>query len=142
VGYRWFDRQGIEPLFPFGFGLSYTKFDYSDLKVAKAKSGGLDVNIRLRNSGKVSGDETPQLYLSAPADQPAGVQFPLRKLIAFDRISLKPGQSKTVQFHVPLRQLQYWSAARHEWVTPSGKRTVSIGASSRDLRLAAMTGEK
>ena len=121
VGYRWFDRQGVEPLFPFGHGLSYTTFDYSDLKVVAASDGGLDLSVRIRNTGHADGDEAPQVYLSAPTDRPSAVQFPVRKLVAFDRVTLKAGQANTVRFHVPLRQLQYWSSARHQWVTASGE---------------------
>ena len=129
VGYRWFDMQGVQPLFPFGHGLSYTSFDYSALKVALAGDGGIDVSARIRNTGHADGDEVPQVFLSGPAD------FPVRKLVAFDRVVLRAGQARTVRFHVPLRQLQSWSTKRHEWVRVAGKRTLSIGASSRDLRL-------
>jgi beta-glucosidase len=135
VGYRWFDKQNIAPLFAFGHGLSYTKFDYSNLKVAKASDGGLDVTVIVKNSGGVDSDEVPQVYLGAPSEIPAGVQFPVRALVAFDRIHLASGESKPVQLHVAPRQLQYWSTAQSKWITASGKRTVSVGASSRDLRL-------
>ncbi len=135
VGYRWFDQQGVEPLFPFGHGLSYTTFEYSALRVSPASDGGLDLSIHVRNGGHADGDDAPQVYLGAPTDRPSGVQFPVRKLVAFDRVALAAGRTKTVQFHVPLRQLQFWSAARHQWVTATGRRTVSVGASSRDLRL-------
>jgi beta-glucosidase len=139
VGYRWFDRQGIKPLFPFGHGLSYTTFNYSDLRVASASDGGLDLAFKIRNAGRVSGDETPQVYLSAPSECPYGIQLPVKKLVAFDRVSLKLGELKTIHLHVPLRQLQYWSVDRHQWVTAAGHRKVSVGASSRDLRLEAIT---
>jgi beta-glucosidase len=66
VGYRWFDAQKIEPLYPFGFGLSYTTFEYSGLKVTNARDGGLDVSFRLRNCGAIAGDEVPQVYMDAP----------------------------------------------------------------------------
>jgi len=135
VGYRWFDKEGIEPLFAFGHGLSYTKFVYSELNVAKNPDGGLDVKVHIKNTGSADSDEVPQVYLGAPAEIPAGVQFPVRALAAFDRVHIAAGESKTVTLHVPLRQLQYWSTAKHAWVTASGKRKVSVGASSRDLRL-------
>jgi beta-glucosidase len=139
VGYRWFDRQGAEPLFPFGHGLSYTRFDYSGLKVAAANDGGLDLSVRIRNAGRADGDEIPQVYLGPPTAPPPGARFPVRKLVAFARVALGAGQTKTIRFHVPLRQLQYWSVADRPWSTPPGPRTVSIGASSRDLRLEGMT---
>ena len=135
VGYRWFDKEGIEPLFAFGHGLSYTKFEYSDLKVMKESDGGLEVKVRIQNTGGVDSDEVPQVYLGAPATIPNGVHFPVRALVAFDRVHLAAGEGRTVTLHVPQRQLQYWSTAQHQWVAATGVRKVSVGASSRDLRL-------
>jgi len=136
VGYRWFDHENLEPLFAFGHGLSYTTFAYSALKIHRAVDGGVDVRVRIKNTGKSDGDEVPQVYLGAPSEPPAGVQFPVRSLVAFDRIHLSARQTRTVVLHVDLRQLQYWSVADSEWVTAGGKRTISVGASSRDLRLS------
>ncbi len=135
VGYRWFDLHGVAPLFPFGHGLGYTKFTYYDMKIEKTRDGGVDVSARIRNSGRTDGDEVPQVYLGKPAGHDQAVQVAVRKLVAFDRIFLKAGQKKTVQFHVPLRQLQSWSTSRHQWFKVEGTRILSIGASSRDLRL-------
>jgi beta-glucosidase len=135
VGYRWFDKEKIEPLFPFGFGLSYTTFAYSGLKVEKAADGGLDVTVTIKNTGGVDSDEVPQVYLGAPSSILEGVQFPVRALAAFDRIHLAAGEAKTVTLHVAPRQLQYWSPKDGKWVAASGKRMVSVGASSRDLRV-------
>ena len=135
VGYRWFDKEGIAPLFAFGHGLSYTTFAYSGLKVAKAVDGGLDVSVDLKNTGGVDSDEVPQVYLGAPSEIPDGVHFPVRALVAFDRVHLAAGEGKTVTLHVAPRQLQYWSTKEGKWVTASGKRTLSVGASSRDLRV-------
>jgi len=135
VGYRWFDKQNIEPLFPFGHGLSYTTFAYSGLGVLKDSDGGLEVDLNIRNTGIMASDEVPQVYLGAPSEIPDGVQFPVRALVAFDRIHLAAGESRTLALHVAQRQLQYWSTKEGKWVTPSGQRTVSVGRSSRDLRL-------
>jgi beta-glucosidase len=135
VGYRWFDKAGNAPLFAFGHGLSYTTFAYSGLKVEKASDGGLDVSVDLKNTGSLDSDEVPQVYLGAPSEIPAGVQFPVRALAAFDRIHLAVGEAKTVTLHAAPRQLQYWSTKEGKWITATGKRTVSVGASSRDLRL-------
>jgi beta-glucosidase len=134
VGYRWFDKEKIDPLFAFGYGLSYTTFEYSGLKVEKASDGGLDVSVNIKNTGSADSDEVPQVYLGAPSEIPAGVQFPVRALATFDRIHLAAGEVKTVNLHVQPRQLQYWSTKENKWVTASGKRTVSVGASSHDLR--------
>jgi len=135
IGYRWFDKENVAPLFAFGHGLSYTTFEYSGLKVIKSADCGLDVKISIKNAGGVASDEVPQVYLGAPSEIPAGVQFPVRTLVAFDRIHLSMGESKIVTLHVAPRQLQYWSTKDGKWVTATGKRTISVGASSRDLRL-------
>lgn len=135
IGYRWFDEQHIQPLFPFGYGLSYTKFKYSNLQATSASDGGLTVSFSIENVGKVYGDEVPQVYLGAPQDPPAGAQFAVRALAGFDRIGIEPGESKQVTIHVPLRQLQYWSTASNSWQTATGNRVVYVGASSRDMRL-------
>jgi beta-glucosidase len=135
VGYRWFDKENIEPLFAFGHGLSYTTFDYSALKVDKSSDGGLDVKVNIKNTGSVASDEVPQVYLGAPGEIPDGAQFPVRALVAFDRIHLAAGESKSVTLHVAPRQLQYWSTKEQKWATAAGKRTVSVGSSSRNLRL-------
>ncbi|HEY1579481.1 MAG TPA: glycoside hydrolase family 3 C-terminal domain-containing protein [Terracidiphilus sp.] len=135
VGYRWFDKENIQPLFAFGHGLSYTTFEYSGLDLAKASDGGLDVKVNIKNTGSVASDEIPQVYLGAPGEIPDGVQFPVRALVAFDRIHLAPGESKSITLYVAPRQLQYWSAKEQKWMKSADKRTVSVGASSRDLRL-------
>jgi beta-glucosidase len=135
VGYRWFEKQHIQPLFPFGHGLSYTTFAYSGLKTAKAVDGGLDVTVEIKNTGPMASDEVPQVYLGAPSQIPAGVQFPVRALAAFDRVHLSAAETRTVTLHVPLRQLQYWSAKEQKWMMPAGKRMLSVGPSSASLPL-------
>ena len=135
VGYRWFDKERITPLFPFGFGLSYTTFEYSGLLVTKASDGGLDVAVTIKNTGGMDSDEVPQVYLGAPGEIPEGVQFPVRALVAFDRVHLSRGEARKVTLHVAPRQLQYWSTRKEKWETATGRRTVSVGSSSRDLRL-------
>ena len=137
VGYRWFDQQKTEPLFPFGHGLSYTQFGYSDLALKPASDGGLDVSVQLKNLGAVAGDEVPQVYLGAPENAPAGAQFAIHALVGFDRVYLQPNETKTITLHLPVRRLQYWSTKEGKWVTVAGPRTVYVGASSRDLRLHA-----
>jgi beta-glucosidase len=140
VGYRWFDQQKIEPLFPFGYGLSYTKFEYSDLHVERATDGGLTAGIRIANTGKSDGDEVPQFYLGAPTDGQYDVVFAPRSLVAFDRVHLKAGESRTVSLHIAARQFQYWSTRDKRWTTASAMRRLSVGASSRDLRQEQMVG--
>ena len=111
IGYRWFDKQDLKPAFPFGYGLSYTSFQYSGLRATPAKDGGVDVSFTIRNTGKAAGDEVPQVYLGAPKNPPAGVQFAVRALAQFDRVGIPAGQSKNVALHVEPRRLQYWSTA-------------------------------
>jgi beta-glucosidase len=138
-GYRYFDKEGITPLYPFGWGLSYSSFGYSGLHVTRASDGGLDVTVGVTNTGQDEGSTVPQVYLGAPDQQPAGIQFATRQLSAFDRVTLRPGQSTEVQMHVPLRQLQYWSAGQQQWLTAAGARTVYVGDadSPSSLRLQA-----
>lgn len=135
VGYRWFDKENTEPLFAFGHGLSYTTFIYSGLQVQSAADGGLDIGVTIKNVGARDSDEVPQAYLGAPQEAPAGVQFPVRALAAFDRVHIRAGESKTIKLHVVPRQLQYWSTPEKKWVVARGERVISVGASSRDLRV-------
>ena len=126
-GYRYFDKEGITPLFPFGWGLSYTAFGYSGLRITRTTDGGLNVSVRVTNTGQVQGSTVPQVYLGAPDVQPAGIQFAVRQLSAFSRVTLQPGQSQQVSMHVPLRQLQYWSSGTQQWLTATGSRAVYAG---------------
>jgi beta-glucosidase len=137
MGYRWFDKQNLTPLFPFGYGLSYTTFVYSKPKIARVADGGLDVSFSVRNTGKMGGDEVAQVYLGPPDQPPAGAQFAVKALAAFDRVRVETGQSISVTLHLPLRRLQYWSASESKWLTSAGFRPVYVAASSRDVRLQA-----
>ena len=138
VGYRWFDAQKVDPLFPFGFGLSYTTFEYSGMKVEEANDGGLDVSVRLRNSGGVAGDEVPQIYLDAPGNSDSDEQFAPHALVAFDRVHLNASESRAFTLHVPSRSLEYWSTKAGKWIRAEGPRKLHVGTSSRDYRLEAI----
>jgi beta-glucosidase len=135
VGYRWFDQQQIDPLFPFGFGLSYTRFAYSNLRVEAAVDGGAEVHFKVQNAGYVAGDEVAQVYVSAPKNPPAEAQFAVRALAGFERIRLQPGEARELNVHIDPRKFMYWSTANGKWQTANGERTFFVGASSRDLRL-------
>jgi beta-glucosidase len=137
VGYRWFDAQKIAPLFPFGYGMSYTTFAYSGMKAVADADGGATVTVKVKNTGKVAGDEVPQVYLDAPATTVAGAQFAPRTLAAFDRVTLAAGEEKTVTMKLMPRAFEYWATAQDKWRKPAGERKVWVGASSRDLRLSA-----
>src|SRR6185312_3291222 len=139
IGYRWYDYRHLKPLYPFGYGISYTRFSYSALKVARAADGSLNVSFDLRNSGQKAGDEVPQVYLDAPQRQASGAQFAIHALAAFDRVHLNAGQSRRIAMHVPRRSLEYWSTSARRWVLADGPREVRVGASSRDFRLGTTT---
>ena len=127
TGYRFFDKEGITPQFPFGYGLSYTRFAFSNLGVRSAGDGGVDVSFSVKNTGSVAGADAAQVYVGPPADSPAGIQFAVRSLAQFDRVSLDPGQSQTVTLHLPPRELSYWSETAQQWVLDSGGRTIWVG---------------
>jgi beta-glucosidase len=135
VGYRWYDQQAVEPLFPFGHGLSYTRFEYSDLSVRPA-GDGFDVSFEVRNAGRSKGAEVPQVYLGPPSGGlPKGHAVAPQTLAGFARIELAPGEARRVSVHVGARELSYWSKDDRAWVVATGSRPISVGASSRDIRL-------
>ena len=135
VGYRHYDRANIEPLFPFGHGLSYTKFEYSDLKVTPDKIGPgrrVQVSLTVHNSGARAGAEVVQLYLhqaKSSADRPP------QELKGFRRVMLTAGQSQAVTFTVGPQAMSFYSVAKHAWVAEPSGFDVLVGASSRDIRL-------
>ncbi len=135
IGYRWFDQQKITPLFPFGYGLSYTRFNYSALRVRRTVAGGLRVRFVVRNVGHYPGTAVPQVYLGAAPAQPGAPQFAVRALAAFTRVPLAPGASRAVALRVPLRQLQYWSTQGDDWRLARGRRSVYVASSSRSVEL-------
>lgn len=124
VGYRYFDKAGVPVRFPFGYGLSYTTFAYSDLRVE-----GRTVTVRITNTGSVTGSEVVQLYVAAPQD---GLHRPKKELKGFAKIILAPGESQTVSFTLDDRSFAVWTDG---WKVPSGTYTIQIGASCEDIRL-------
>ena len=140
VGYRWFDQQQIEPLYSFGYGLSYTSFAYSELHVTPVADGGADVEFHVKNTGRRNGDDVPQVYLDAPTPQ-GNAQFAVRTLAGFDRVAVAPGAETTVRVHIPKRCFEFWSAAKNQWVRATGPRTIEVGSSSRSLTLHATLAE-
>jgi beta-glucosidase len=136
VGYRWYDHKNIAPLFPFGFGLSYTSFRYAGLQLAPADDGGLDASVLVKNTGQRDGDEVVQVYLGAPRPAPAGAAFAERALVSFDRIALAAGEERRVQLHIAPDRLRYWSEREQSWIDARDGRTVWVGSSSRDLPLS------
>ena len=131
VGYRWYDAKDQEPLFPFGFGLSYTTFHYSDLQVEQKGREQVTVKVRVANSGRREGAEVVQLYLGSPA----AAGEPPKQLKGFEKILLKPGESKVVTLQLDKNNLAAWDSESHGWRVYPGTYSVMVGGSSRDIRL-------
>jgi len=137
VGYRYFDTKKVEPQFPFGFGLSYTTFTYSNLKINPGSigpEGSAEVSVEVRNTGSRRGAEVVQLYVHAGNSR---IDRPNHELKGFRRVELKPGEARTVQFKLNRSAFSYWDSGSHEWMTDPGEFEIEVGASSRDIRLRA-----
>ncbi|MEU6140917.1 glycoside hydrolase family 3 N-terminal domain-containing protein [Streptomyces sp. NPDC047081] len=132
AGYRWYDAEGVRPLFPFGHGLSYTSFSYDDLRAHRSRRG-LVVSFSVRNTGRRDGIAVPQVYVGRSPD--LRLDQAVRVLGGFRRISLRAAERRRVEVEVSARTLSSWDPKRHDWVLGTGRRTVWAGASSRDLRL-------
>jgi beta-glucosidase len=134
VGYRYYDKKDVAPLFPFGHGLSYTKFKYENLRLS-AKSvrpnGKLKVKVDVTNTGKVTGKEVVQLYVR---DVKSTFARPEKELKAFAKIELKPKQTKTVTFTLDREAFWYFDSVKNAWSTESGEFEILVGATSRDIR--------
>lgn len=139
VGYRWFDKKNITPIFPFGHGLSYTTFEYSDLSVSLEKSGsdvvGITATFTVANTGSVDGATVPMLFLGFPAVSELG-DYPIRGLKDFEKVNLKAGESKSVTLTVDQHGLSYYNTSKKAFVVPTGgEYTVYVGMSAGDLPL-------
>jgi beta-glucosidase len=136
VGYRYYDKKAIEPLFPFGFGLSYTTFAYSKAKAPKKVKAGqpLEVSVSVTNTGKLAGKEVIQVYV---ADRNASLPRPPKELKGFAKIELQPGGSQVVTFTLDQRALSFYDPSKKQWVAEPGEFEVLFGASSRDIRATA-----
>jgi len=135
VGYRWYDVRNLEPQFPFGHGLSYTTFDFSDLKLSspeKKPGSPVTVSATVKNSGKCEGTEVVEVYVS---EQNPSVPRPLKELKGFQRVTLKPGESKTVSIPLNDDAFSFYDVKTHFWTFNPGKFEIQVGASSRDIRL-------
>jgi beta-glucosidase len=135
VGYRWYDAKQIQPLFPFGHGLSYTTFAYKDLKIsAPTPDHHVTVEFDLTNTGDRAGAEVAQVYVAMPGAP--DVPQPPRQLKGFARIDLAPGQTQHVTIPLDAGSFSYWDVATHAWKITPGSYTISVASSSRDLRLS------
>jgi len=132
VGYRWYDAQGIKPRYAFGYGLSYTTFEYGQAGISSARmKDKVKVSVPVRNTGKVAGAEVVQLYIS---DTEASVDRPVKELKGFEKVYLEPGQSRIVTFEIGRDALCFFDAASHEWVAEKGEFKALVGAASDDIR--------
>jgi beta-glucosidase len=136
VGYRYWTTTGKHPLFPFGFGLSYTTFSFSNLTAPPSAASGspVEVSFDLTNTGSVAGAEVAQLYVSDPS---ATVDRPERELKGFNKVRLDPGQTKHVTFWLDGRAFSYWSESKHGWTIDPGRFVIRIGDSSENTPLSA-----
>lgn len=136
VGYRWYQTHQVKPLFPFGFGLSYTTFSFSHLSVTHVDPADHEVSLSftMKNTGDVAGADVAQVYVGYP-EIPEGNEAP-EQLKGFQRISLKPGQSKTVTIHLNAQAFSYWNTTHHRWQIQPGQYSMMVGDSSVNLPLS------
>ncbi len=135
IGYRWFEKNNIEPLYPFGYGLSYTNFEYTDLRVSKTQfreDEEVTVSFTVKNNGNIAGAEIAQLYI---CDTDSELPRPLKELKGFEKITLQPGESKEVTFVLSKKDFSYWKPALRNWYAEPGKFIIMAGSSSNDIKL-------
>jgi beta-glucosidase len=135
VGYRYYDKKEIEPLFPFGYGLSYTTFEYTDIIVDKKEitdKETIEVKVKVKNTGKVKGKEIVQLYIR---DVESKVNRPEKELKGFEKIELAPGEEKTVTFKLDKRSFAYYNTEIRDWYVESGEFEILVGKSSKEIEL-------
>ena len=134
IGYRWIDKQKKQTLFPFGHGLSYTTFDYGKIKISSKQMRNNDkitISIPIKNSGKIKGKETVQLYIG---DEKCSFERPIKELKGFSKIELNPGEEKIVTFEITDEAFKFYDDKQKIWRTEPGKFKIYIGASSNDIR--------
>ncbi|WP_449601445.1 beta-glucosidase [Paenibacillus sp. Marseille-Q9583] len=137
VGYRYYDKKELEPLFPFGFGLSYTEFQYSNLRISKSSikdTENVQVTATVKNTGTRAGKEIVQLYVS---DVKSSVIRPLKELKGFQKLVLQSGEEQEVSFELDKRSFAYYNVNIGDWHVESGVFDIAVGSSSRDIRLTA-----
>lgn len=135
VGYRYYDKKEMEVRYPFGHGLSYTTFEYTDMRLSKNRIKDTDqvsVEVTVKNTGKIKGKEIIQLYVS---DHTGTVSRPVKELKNFAKVELEPGEEKTVVMYLDGRSFAYYEPAVNDWLVPSGNYEIMAAASSRDIRL-------
>ncbi|MBQ8995725.1 MAG: glycoside hydrolase family 3 C-terminal domain-containing protein [Oscillospiraceae bacterium] len=139
VGYRYYQKKRMNVLFPFGYGLSYTTFSYSNLRLDRSEmldTDELNVTVDVTNTGNRFGKEIVQLYVSDKGDQTGRPQRPVRELKEFAKVALEPGETKTVSFRLSKRSFAYYEEQVKDWLVPTSEYAIEIGASSKDIRLS------
>lgn len=134
VGYRWFDTKNIEPLYPFGYGLSYTTFAFENAKTNKKSytaSETIAVSVTLKNTGKVDGKEVVQLYSSKSDSK---ITRATQELKGFQKVLIAAGKSETITIQVPVKELAYYNVETKKWTVEPGNYTLKLGSSSRDIK--------
>lgn len=137
VGYRYFDKQNEKMLFPFGFGLSYTEFEYTDLKIKQGEN--TKVKFTIKNVGQIAGKEIIQVYIK---DKKSSVPRPIRELKGFKKISLNPGESKVVEIILEDEAFAFWSPTEKQWMVEPGEFVIEVGPNSRNLPLGEIIIKK
>jgi beta-glucosidase len=135
VGYRWYDTKNVGVMYPFGYGLTYTSFEYGNLKTDRERYGRNDVislSLELRNTGKVASDEVVQVYVHRIYPS---VEWPQKELKAFSRVAVEPGESKSVTLSIPVKNLMYWNEKMQIWDNDLCRIELQAGASAGDIRL-------
>ncbi len=132
VGYRWFDAKKLEPLFPFGYGLSYTTFSCGNLQVMPAENGSVTVQLMVKNTGKRSGAEVVQVYVR---DEHSSLPRPVRELKGFQKLELAAGEERVVTIPLSVPSFEYYDPGRRAWVAEAGDFDIDVGTSSRNLPL-------
>jgi beta-glucosidase len=133
-GYRYFDKLGIAPQVPFGYGLAYTTFGYSNLSLDPKLDGTVDVSFDVKNTGSRAGDDVAQVYVG-PGPEHAGIQQAVRSLRGYQRVSLDAGQTRHVTINLNQRSFQYWDETTQQWLTNYGARTIWAGDASATANL-------
>ncbi len=133
VGYRWFDTKNVKPMYAFGHGLSYVTFGYGEMTASVGKDA-VKVSFDLTNEGSMDADEVVQLYVQRLGSK---VEWPLKELKAFSRVSLKAGETKTVTLEIPMDDLRYWNVEKNAWDMDHCRANLLLGAASDDIRQKA-----
>ena len=134
VGYKWYQRQNIDTLYPFGYGLSYTSFEYSNLVISEIDDYTYRCAFSIKNTGKVDGSEVAQCYVGSDG---ANLNEPIKTLQGFDKVFIKSGQEKTIEIILNKRNFAQWDTTTKSWEISAGNYEISIGASVDDIRLSS-----